>query len=126
MRLLLIPLLISLTACGATTNTWSVNQEYNSNVSTGAIALNLAKQSYYTVPYIARAEHKRCQDFAIREMIVGQECMWEVPNKAVGKVKLVKVDVNNCHYMFNIMRYRGKQKHWQTTACRSGSSWIIR
>ena len=71
---------------------------------------------------IAQAEYNRCVDFALREMQVGEQCTWEVPGNSIGVVKLVQIDATGCHYMFNTMMYRGKQKHFQETACYNSSA----
>ena len=38
---------------------------------------------------------------------------------SAGIVKLVQIDATGCHYLFNTMLYKNKQKHWQETACYS-------
>ena len=125
MRLLLILLSISLlTACGASnpTTNFSVATQFQANRSAYDLGFNAIKKNYYTVPTIAQAEYNRCVDFALREMHVGEQCTWEVPGNSIGVVKLVQIDATGCHYMFNTMMYRGKQKHFQETACYNSSA----
>lgn len=128
MKLLLILILISVSGCSSTSNNWSVANQYNPVKSTWDLGYNLSKKSYYTVPEQSRLEHKRCVDFALREMSVGESCQWNHPYHAQGIVQLVKIDANNCHYLFNTMEYKGKTKHWQSTACykRNIRKWDIR
>jgi|TARA_B110000093_G_scaffold157936_1_gene176562 hypothetical protein len=125
MRLLLILLSISLlTACGASnpTTNFSVATQYQANQSVTALGINSIKRNYYTVPRVAQQEYTRCTSFALRSMQVGEQCTWEVPGVAIGIVKLVQIDATGCHYMFNTMMYKNKQKHWQETACYNGST----
>ena len=129
MRHLLILLSISLlAACSSTPGTdFSVATNYQPNRSAYDLGINIAKKHYYTVPRTAQAEYTRCVDFALRSMQVGEQCKWEVPGNSIGIVKLVQIDATGCHYMFNIMMYKNKQKNWQETACYSHSSkkWLF-
>jgi hypothetical protein len=130
MKRLLIPLLISLAlgACSSNNTTnMSVATQYQPNTGAFALGMNKFKKSYYTVPRVAQLEYDRCVGFVLREMSVGQQCTWEVPGNSIGIVKLVQIDATGCHYMFNTMRYRGKQKQWQETACynHSNKKWIF-
>ena len=124
---MLILLLISLLAGCANTPTtnFSVATSYQANNSVAALGFNVIKRNHYTVPKVAQAEYNRCVDFALREMQVSEQCTWEVPGTSIGIVKLVQIDATGCHYMFNTMMYRGKQKQWQETACysQSGKQW---
>lgn len=123
MRLLLILLSISfLGACSTNGTNFSVATQYQPNRSASALGLNYFKKTYYTIPREAQAEYGRCVDFALRNMQVGEQCTWEVPGNSIGIVKLVQVDATGCHYMFNTMIYRGKQKNFQETACYSHSN----
>lgn len=122
MRLLIL-LLTSLTlgACSSNSN-MSVATQYQPNHSMYALGLNKMKQRHYTVPRVAQSEFDRCVGFALREMRVGEQCTWEVPGNSIGIVKLVQIDATGCHYLFNTMVYRSKQKQWQETACYSNAS----
>ena len=124
MKHLLILLLTSLTlgACSSQGTNFSVATQYQPNNSAYALGINHIKQSYYTVPRVAQAEYNRCVEFALRSMQVGEQCTWEVPGNSIGIVKLVQIDATGCHYLFNTMMYRGKQKNFQETACYSNSS----
>ena len=123
MRLLLILLLISLTACSSQTTTdFSVANQYVANKSAYHLGINTVKKKYYTVPKIAQAEYNRCMEFGLRSMNVGEQCTWEVPNVSIGIVKLVQIDATGCHYFFNTMMYRGKHKNFQETACYSNAT----
>jgi len=129
MKRFLILALISLGVSGCSTNStdFSVATQYQPNTGVYALGLNMFKNSYYTVPRVAQAEYSRCVNFALRSMSVGEQCTWEVPGNSIGIVKLVQIDATGCHYLFNTMRYRGKQKQFQETACYSQSSkqWIF-
>lgn len=129
MRHLLILLSISLlAACSSTPGTdFSVATNYQPNRSVYDLGMNITKKHYYTVPRTAQAEYTRCVDFALRSMQVGEQCKWEVPGNSIGIVKLVQIDATGCHYMFNTMMYKNKQKNWQETACYSHSSkkWLF-
>lgn len=129
MRRLLILLLISfsLGACSSNTTNMSVATQYQPNHSLYAITLNKMKKRHYTVPRIAQKEYNRCVGFALRDMQAGEQCTWEVPNNSIGIVKLVQIDATGCHYLFNTMVYRNKQKQWQETACYSyaNKKWIF-
>ena len=129
MRHLLILLSISLlAACSSTPGTdFSVATNYQPNRSAYDLGMNITKKHYYTVPRTAQAEYTRCVDFALRSMQVGEQCKWEVPGNSIGIVKLVQIDATGCHYMFNTMMYKNKQKNWQETACYSHSSkkWLF-
>jgi hypothetical protein len=119
---LLIPLLISLAlgACSSNNTTdFSVASQYQPNTSAYALGLNAYKKHRYTPPRSAQVEFDRCVGFVLRDMQVGEQCKWEVPGNSIGIVKLVQVDANGCHYMFNTMLYKGKQKQWQEIACYS-------
>lgn len=124
MKHLLILILTSLAlgACSSQTTNFSVATQYQPNTSAYALGINHIKQSYYTVPRIAQAEYNRCVEFALRSMQVGEQCTWEVPGNSIGIVKLVQIDATGCHYLFNTMMYKGKQKNFQETACYSNSS----
>ncbi len=130
MKHLLILLLTSLlVGCNSYTNTtYSVATQYQQPSSMTAISFNTIKKHHYTVPRVAQAEYNRCVDFALRSMQVGEQCKWEVPGQAVGIVKLVKIDAPGCHYMFNTMMYKGKQKNFQKTACYNNATkhWQIK
>lgn len=119
---ILLFLLSSLSACSSNQTNFSTATQYQPNTGAYALGLNMFKKSYYTVPRVAQAEYDRCVSFALREMSVGQECTWEVPGNSIGIVKLVQIDATGCHYLFNTMRYRGKQKNFQETACYSHSN----
>ncbi len=122
MRHLLILLSISmLSACVSNSNDFSVAQQYQRNTSAYDLGFNAVKKNYYKVPRVAQAEYNRCVDFALRSMQVGEQCTWEVPGNSIGIVKLVQIDATGCHYMYNTMMYRGKQKQFQETACYNGS-----
>lgn len=118
MRLLLILTLISLTACSGVVTTADNLQPV---VSSPSAMINFTKSYYYAVPKVAQKEHQQCADFAIRELQIGETCRWD-KGKAVGFVKLVKIDSNQCHYMYNTIYYKNKPKYWQTKACYSNSS----
>ena len=123
MRLLLILLSISfLTGCASNGTDFSVATQYQPNQSAYDLGFNAIKKNFYTVPRIAQTEYTRCTSFALRSMQVGEQCTWEVPGTAIGIVKLVQIDATGCHYMFNTMMYRNKQKNWQETACYNGST----
>lgn len=128
MRHFLILVLISLvSACSSSGNNFSVATQYQPATNSTAIGINLFKEYYYTVPPEGRREYNRCVDFALNSMQVGESCKWEVPGSSIGVVKLVQIDANSCHYMFNTMMYKNKQRHWQETACYSHSNnkWIF-
>ena len=125
MKRLLILLLISLSvgACSSNNTTdFSVASQYQPNTSAFALGVNTFKKNYYTVPRVAQQEFDRCVGFVLRDMQVGEQCTWEVPGNSIGIVKLVQIDATGCHYMFNTIRYRGKEKNWQETACYSHSN----
>ena len=123
MRHLLILISISLlSACASNGTNFSVATQFQANRSAYDLGFNTFKKEYYTVPQVAQAEYARCVDFALREMQVGEQCTWEVPGNSIGIVKLVQIDATGCHYMFNTMMYRGKQKQFQETACYNGSA----
>ena len=110
-----------LSACVSNSNEFSVAQQYQRNTSAYDLGFNAVKKNYYKVPRVAQAEYNRCVDFALRSMQVGEQCTWEVPGNSIGIVKLVQIDATGCHYMYNTMMYRGKQKQFQETACYNGS-----
>tara|TARA_R110000851_G_scaffold323191_1_gene489679 strand:- start:288 stop:680 length:393 start_codon:yes stop_codon:yes gene_type:complete len=124
MKHLLILLSISfLAGCASNGATnFSVATQFQPNRSVAAIGFNIAKKHYYEVPRSAQQEYTRCTSFALRSMQVGEQCTWEDPGTAIGIVKLVKIDATGCHYMFNTMMYKNKQKNWQETACYSYGS----
>ena len=123
MKHLLILLSISvLTACSSNSTNFSVATQYQPNQSAYDIGFNAIKKKFYTVPRVAQAEYTRCTSFALRSMQVGEQCSWEVPGTAIGIVKLVQIDAAGCHYMFNTMMYKNKQRNWQETACYNGST----
>lgn len=123
MRLLLILLLTSLSACSSqTTTNFSVADHYVSNTSAYHLGINSIKKNYYTVPRVAQEEYNRCLEFGLRSMNVGEQCKWEVPGVSIGVVKLVQIDATGCHYFFNTMMYRGKHRNFQETACYSNSN----
>lgn len=122
MRLLLIPLLISLIGCSSNEVNYSVSTQYQPNHSAYDLGVNFAKKTYYTIPREARNEYNQCVEFTLRELQVGEQCKWEVPNVSVGIVKLVKIDATGCHYMYNTMMYKGKQRNFQETACYNNGS----
>lgn len=123
MRLLIL-LLISITlgACSSNTTNMSVATQYQPNTSAMAFGINQIKKHHYTVPRVAKHEYNRCVGFALRDMRPGEQCTWEVPGTSIGIVKLVQIDATGCHYLFNTMIYRNKQKQWQETACYSMSN----
>jgi len=129
MRLLLIPLLISvLTACSQhSPATYTVAPEYIPNNSTGAFFVNRFKSAYRTLPEDAQAEHKSCTDFLLRNGNPGEQCKWQT-YESIGIVKLVQIDAQQCHYFLNTMHYKGREKRFQQTACYSSvnESWIFR
>ena len=123
MRLLLILILTSvLGACSSQTSRVSVATQFQPNTSAYSLGINHFKNVYYTVPKVAMQEYNHCVDFTLRELQAGEQCKWEVPGVAIGIVKLVQIDATGCHYMFNTMMYRNKQKNWQETACYSAST----
>jgi phage-related protein len=90
MKRLLILLLISLSvgACSATNSTdFSVASQYQPNTGAYALGLNAFKKNYYTVPNVAQQEFDRCVSFVLRDMQVGEQCTWEVPDNSIGIVK---------------------------------------
>lgn len=121
MKRLLIPLLISLAlgACSSNTTNYSVATQYQPNTGWASFGMNAYKKARYTVPRVAQIEYERCVGFALKNMQAGEQCTWEVPGNSIGIVKLVQIDATGCHYLFNTMRYAGKQKNWQETACYS-------
>lgn len=122
-HLLILALTSLLVGCGATQSTnFSVATQYQPNTSAYALGVNHFKKVYYTVPKIAQNEYNRCVSFALREMQVSEECKWHVPGISAGIVKLVQIDATGCHYLFNTMLYKNKQKHWQETACYSSTN----
>jgi len=128
MKRLLTLLLISVTLGACSQNAkHTVATQYQPNTGAAAFVMNSYKSSYYTIPKIAQTEYNRCVEFALRSMQVGEQCDWQVPGNSVGIVKLVQIDATGCHYMFNTMMYRGKQKNFQETACYSNASkkWIF-
>lgn len=121
MRLLLIPILISLTACGSG---MTVNSKYQHTGSVVDLGVNLSRDLYYTVPRNSMREHQRCVDFALREMSAGEECKWQT-SSAIGIVKLAKIDSNGCHTMLNTLYYKNKPKYFQEIYCqRSSGDWF--
>lgn len=121
MRLLLIPLLISLVGC---TTGVTVNSKYQHTGSVVDLGVNITRDLYYSVPRQSMREHQRCVDFALREMSAGEECKWQT-GQAVGIVKLAKIDSNGCHTMLNTLYYRNQPKYFQETYCQhSSGSWF--
>src|SRR6056300_763243 len=122
MKLLLIPLLISLVGC---TTGMTVNTKHQHTGSLVDIGVNVTRDLYYTVPRNSMREHQRCVDFALRSMQAGEECKWQT-GQAIGIVKLAKIDSNGCHTMLNTMYYRNQPKYFQETYCqRSSGDWFI-
>ena len=113
MKLLLIPLLISLTACSSSV---TVNDKYEPGLTSVSIGTNIVRNAYYRVPKHAMAEHQNCVQFALREMAVGEECKWQAGN-AVGIVKIGQITSNGCHYLLNTIYYRNKPKYFQENYC---------
>lgn len=113
MKLLLIPLLISLTAC---TTGLTVNNRYQHTGSVVDLGVNISRDWYYTVPRHAMREHQRCVDFALREMSAGEECKWQAGN-AMGIVKLAKINPDGCHTMLNTLYYKHQPKYFQENYC---------
>ena len=113
MRLWLIPLLISLTACQTGV---SVNQRHQNTGSTVDIGVNLTRDWYYTVPQQSMREHQRCVDFALREMSAGEECKWQT-DQAVGIVKVAKIESSGCHLLLNTVYYKDRPKYFQENYC---------
>ena len=116
-----------MTACSSTPRTdFSVATNYQPHRSAYDLGINFTRKHYYTVPQNARIEYNNCLEFALRNMQVGEECKWQTLTPrgvdATGIVKLVQIDATGCHYLFNSMWYRGKEKLWQVTACYNGST----
>ena len=122
MMRLLIPLLISLTGC---TTGLTVNDRHQYNGSSIDVGVNFTRDWYYTVPKHAMNEHRRCVDFALREMRAGEECKWQA-GSAVGIVKLGKIESNGCHTMLNTIYYKNKPKYFQEDYCYNSAqnSWF--
>jgi len=118
MKLLLIPLLISLVGCGSTI---TVNDRHQINNSSVAIAANLSRDWYYRLPEKSWQDHQRCIHFALREMQAGEECKWH-ENNAIGIVKVAKIDSNGCHYLLNTVYYKNKPKYFQENYCYNSST----
>lgn len=122
MKLLLILLSISLTACSSGV---TVNSRYQHTGSVLDLGVNLTRDLYYTIPKHSMREHQRCVDFALRELSAGEECKWQAGN-AVGIVKLAKINSNGCHTMLNTLYYKNQPKYFQETYCqRSSGSWFL-
>jgi hypothetical protein len=122
MKLLLIPLLISLVGC---TSGMTVNNKYQHSGSVVDLGVNITRDLYYTVPKGSMREHQRCVDFTLRELRAGEECKWQT-GQAVGIVKLAKIDSNGCHTMLNTIYYRNQPKYFQETYCqRSSGAWFL-
>jgi|TARA_B110000977_G_scaffold76521_1_gene103258 hypothetical protein len=122
MKVLLIPLLISLAGCQST---MTVNNSYQPSNNVLGITANLTKDWYYRVSDVAMQEHQSCVDFALREMSAGEECKWQAPD-AVGIVKIGKIESSGCHILLNTIYYKDKPKYFQENYCyhSSQATWV--
>jgi hypothetical protein len=125
MRATLILLLISLSAC-TSHGVISTADNLQPAVSTPSVMINYIQTKRYSLPRDAHYKLQECLDFAVRTMQVGETCRWDY-EKAVGFVKLVKIDSRQCHIMYNTLYYKKKPKYWQTTACWStgAGKWLF-
>ena len=80
--------------------------------------------SAHNVQRSDKDKHEQCVYFALTDMELGEQCNWytRTSNGTAQVMSYYPAGSGYCATIFNTVWNNGRSKHWQETACKTGSS----